>query len=244
MAGKIAIGLLAWCLFGQEAATPRFEVASVKVSSAGPGESSGVTTNLGRISAHNVTLRRCVRSAYDVQDAQIVGGPKWFDEDRYNIDAKAPGPAGEHALMAMLQTLLAERFGLTLHREKRAMPGYALVAGKGGLKAKVSEPGKSSTSSNNSAAYVRAVGCSMQHLAELLSAALHVPIADLTETPGVFDFTLEWKPEDLRAPAPDTPLGGPSIFAALQEQLGLKLQAGKIPTEVLVIDSAGKPSEN
>src|SRR5580658_5202762 len=132
-------------VFGQTA-PPAFEAASIKPSKAEPGSSSGIPTRTGSISARNVTLKRCIRGAYDVQESQIVGGPKWVDEDRYDIDAKAAGPAGDHDLMAMLQSLLAERFKLAFHRETRQLPGYALVVGKSGLKAKRSQPDADSRS--------------------------------------------------------------------------------------------------
>ena len=80
----------------------------------------GIFESKGRISAKNVTLKRCVRGAYDLPEPQIIGGPKWVDQDRYYIEAKATVPAGDHELMLMLQTLLADRFKLVLHREQRA----------------------------------------------------------------------------------------------------------------------------
>jgi uncharacterized protein (TIGR03435 family) len=232
--------------FGQAAPALAFEVASIKPSNAGPG-SSGITTTKGRISARNVTLRRCMRGAYDVQESQILGGPKWLDEDRYDIDAKAAGPAGDHELMMMLQSLLAERFKLVFHRETRALPGYALVVGKSGLKAKRSEPDARSRT-NSRRGSIDAEGCSMGQLAQKLSEAVHLPVANLTMVEGEFDFKLEWTPDDMQAKAPsggDKPgtaavdaAPGPSIFAALQEQLGLKLESRRVPTEVLVIETA------
>ena len=193
-----------------------FEAASIKPSTADPGSGSEVTSETGRIIARNVTLKRCVRGAYDVPEAQVFGGPKWVDEDRYDINAKAAGPAGGRELSAMFQSLLAERFHLVLHRETRALPGYALVLGKGGLRAMPSAPGTpwNSTSSRRS-----------------------------------IEAELEWTPEDLQAKPPSgtamTEVAlGPSIFTALQEQLGLRLEARKVPTEVLVIDRAEKASEN
>jgi len=225
-----------------------FEAASIKPSTADPGSGSEVTSETGRIIARNVTLKRCVRGAYDVPEAQVFGGPKWVDEDRYDINAKAAGPAGGRELSAMFQSLLAERFHLVLHRETRALPGYALVLGKGGLRAMPSAPGTpwNSTSSRRS---IEAEGCNMAGLAQKLSEVLHVPVADMTTVDGKFDFKLEWTPEDLQAKPPSgtamTEVAlGPSIFTALREQLGLRLEARKVPTEVLVIDRAEKASEN
>jgi uncharacterized protein (TIGR03435 family) len=239
--------------FGQATPAPAFEAASIKPSKAEPGSGSGITTRKGSISARNVTLKRCIRGAYDVQESQIVGGPKWAGEDRYDIDAKAAGPAGEHELMGMLQSLLSERFKLAFHRETRELPGYALVVGKSGLKAKRSQPDAESRS-NASGEAIDAEGCSMLRLAQKLSEVIHLPVADLTGVEGAFDFQLKWTPDDMRAKPPsggdkpgtlpvDLP-SGPSVFAALQEQLGLKLEPRKVPAEVLVIDHAEKASEN
>jgi uncharacterized protein (TIGR03435 family) len=233
-------------LFGQETPPPAFEAASIKPSKAEPNSGSGIRTTKGRVSAYNVTLKRCIRGAYDVPESQIFG-PKWIDEDRYDIEAKAAGPAGDHELMKMLQSLLSERFKLTFHRETRELPGYALVAGKTGIKAKRSEAdGESRTNARRGE--IDAQACSMHQLAMKLSEAVHLPVADLTAVEGTFDFKLEWTPDDMRARQPGAGpadlASGPSVFQALQEQLGLKLEARKVPTEVLVIDHAEKASEN
>jgi uncharacterized protein (TIGR03435 family) len=237
--------ILTSACFAQTAA-PAFEVASVKPTTAEPGSSSGISSDIGRITGRNVTLKRCMRGAYGIPEAQIFGGPKWVDEERYDIDAKAPGPAGDHAMMAMLQQLLAERFQLVVHRETRPLPGYALVVGKKGLTAKRSEPGVPSTS-NASRRSIEATACNMGCLARKLSEVLHAPVADLTGVEREFDFQLEFTPDDLQAKpasAGDTAAQGPSVFAALDEQLGLKLEARKVPTEVIVIDRAEKATAN
>src|ERR1039457_2119122 len=127
---------------------PAFEVASIKPSTAEPGSGSGIATGIGRLTGRNVTLKRCMRSAYNVPESQVFGGPKWIDEDRYDIDAMAAGPAGDRDMMPMLETLLAERFKLVFHRETRPLPGYALVMGKKGLAARRSLPGASSVSAS------------------------------------------------------------------------------------------------
>jgi uncharacterized protein (TIGR03435 family) len=244
----LAAGVLlqAACALGQAAPAPAFEAASIKPSQDPPGSGSGITTTRGRISARNVTLKRCVRGAYGVEEPHILGGPKWLDEARYNIEARAAGPAGDRELMTMLQSLLAERFKLAFHRETRALPGYALVLGKGGLRAKPSAPDAGSRTSSRWGS-IEASGCTMAQLALKLSEVLHLPVADFTAVPGEFDFKLEWTSDDMQAPAPDAvpdAASGPSLFAALQEQLGLKLESRKVPADVLVIDHAEKPSEN
>jgi uncharacterized protein (TIGR03435 family) len=237
-------------LFGQGTPPPAFEAASIKPSKAEPNSGSGIPTSKGRISAYNVTLKRCIRGAYDVPESQIFG-PKWTDEDRYDIEAKAAGPAGDHELMKMLQSLLSERFKLTFHHETRELPGYALVAGKTGIKAKRSQPdteSRTNARTNARGGEIDAEACTMHQLALKLSESVHLPVADLTAVEGTFDFKLEWTPDEMRArppgAAPADLASGPSLFEALQEQLGLKLQPRKVPTEVLVIDHAEKASEN
>ena len=187
--------------FGQGTPAPAFEAASIKPSTAEPGSGSGIPTKTGSISARNVTLKRCIRGAYDVQESQIVGGPKWAGEDRYDIDAKAAGPAGDRELMAMLQSLLSERFKLAFHRETRELPGYALVVGKSGLEAKRSQPDADSRS-NASRVAIDCEACAMRQLAQKLSEVIHLPVADLTGVEGAFDFQLKWTPDDMQAKPP------------------------------------------
>lgn len=230
---NFALLLFASASSGQTLPAPAFEVASIKPSTAEPGSSSGITTDTGRIAGRNVTLKRCIRGAYGMPEAQIFGGPKWVDEERYDIDAKAAGRAGDHELMEMLQQLLAERFKLVIHRETRPLSGYALVAGKKGITAKRSEPDTGSRT-NSSRRSIEATGCSMGCLATKLAEVLHVPVADSTGLEGKFDFKLEWTPDDLQT----------AVLPALEEQLGLKLEGRKVPTEVIVIDRAEKASAN
>jgi uncharacterized protein (TIGR03435 family) len=137
----------------------------------------------------------------------------------------------------MLQTLLADRFQLVIHHEQKVAPAYALVLAKSGLKIKPVE-GATGSSSRSGRGVITAKGLTMAKLADRLSRNLRAPVADLTETPGAFDFKLEWSIEgdkdDLQS----------SLFAALQSQLGLKLEARKLPIDMIVVDKAEKPSEN
>jgi uncharacterized protein (TIGR03435 family) len=245
--------LVSFCLFAQQATgPPAFDVASIKPSPDPPGSLAGIFESKGRINAKNVTLKRCVRGAYDVPEPQIMGGPKWVDQDRYYIEAKAAAPAGDRELMLMLQTLLTDRFKLALHRERRAIPGYRLACAFSPPFPRASAPDGGSVG-HSGRGRIDAEGCTMAQLALKLSEVLHRPVLDATGVAGKFDLKLEWMTDDMQAkpPSADQRAGnapeagaGPSIFAALQEQLGLKLESGKVPAEVLVIDSAEKPSEN
>jgi len=226
--------VLWWIAVSAAAAqAPAFEAASIKPTSAPPGSSSGIATKPGRIEATNVTLKRCIRGAYDVSETNIFGGEKWVAEERYDIVAKAAGPAGDSELMPMLRTLLAERFKLAIHRETRQIAGYTLVVGKGALKAKPSQPGAES-SATSARGLVEATACDMNCLARKLSEALHGPVVNGTGIDGKYDFTLKWPADDLDV----------AVFSALQEQLGLKLESRKVPADVIVIDRAERPSAN
>ena len=214
-----------------------FEVASVKLSREPEGSSTWDTSPAGSLRMRNQSLRDLIRIAYAVKDNQILGGPKWLGSDRYHIDAKAAGPAKDTEVMTMLRALLAERFKLTLHREAKVFPVYALVVAKPGLKIKPVEAG-SSSKLNGRRGHLLAEGVSFAKLAQMLSSMVGDPVTDETGIPAVFNFTLDWVPDS----AADIP--GATIFTALQDQLGLRLDPRKTLSEVLVIDSAEKAEEN
>jgi uncharacterized protein (TIGR03435 family) len=140
----------------------------------------------------------------------------------------------------MLRSMLADRFQVTAHTETRVLPAYELVVGKNGPKLHAATPDEIGSRVFPNAPGVRAKEISMQRFAELLSTKLDRPVADNTGVAGVFDIELQWTPDT--AP-PDADLG-PSVFTAIEEQLGLKLQSRKLPMEVLVIDHISKPTAN
>ena len=214
-----------------------FDVASVK-----PANPNAVGSNTdsdpGRITMQNVTLKRCIMRAYEVPDIQITGGPNWLDESRYDIEARA-GYAAQYAeLNQMLQTLLAERFHLKLHHERRSLQGYAIVVAKDGLKMKPSELGTRGHT-NDGPGSVVSTATSISRLALKLSVLLKVPVVDESGVNGSFDFALHWIPDEAADPT-----AGPSLFTAIQEQLGLRLEGRKVPVDMLVVDSAEPPSAN
>ena len=241
---KSAVQLLLLCALSIWAQPATFDAASIKPSTAEAG-SSGVDTDKGLLRMQNVTLRRCIMSAYSLPERQILGGPKWIDDLRYDIIARTSGTDGGVDLMAMLQTLLAERFRLSLHHEAQSLAGYSLTAAKGGLKATPSPSDADGSSTSGGKGRLDAKGATMSRLAMKLSNLLGAPVVDMTEEARKFDFSLRWVPDQMLAGsgASDAPTG-PSLFTALQEQLGLKLEARKVPVEVLVIDHAEPASEN
>ena len=245
------IFLTSYGAFGQPAAAPlAFEVASVKPNKSGERGSSTHYRD-GEIVLRNVSLKQFIELVYEVKDYSL-SGPDWLGSERFDIAAKfAPGTPREQVLR-MAQALLAERFKLAVHRESKVLLAYALVAAKNGPKLREVEAGGSDTSTGRGQFTGRKV--SMPQFADWLSRMMDRPVVDKTEIKGVFDIKLEWTPEESqplglgetgeRRPPTDSP-SGPSIFTALQEQLGLKLQGQKLPVEILVVDHAEKvPTEN
>ena len=229
--------------------TPAFASAYIKANKT-IETSSSYNTLPGKLNIRNKTLKDCIRLAYGVKIAQLPGGPKWAETERYDIEAAARGPAAEPQLMVMLQTLLKDRFKLDFHRETKMVPGYAMTVLKTGFKIHEVEPGAGHVNLHRNALEAQRV--SMVNLAQTLSDLLGLPVLDATAIPGVFDFRLTWTPaidvprpglsdeDPERAVLPEL-ASSPALFGAIQEQLGLKLEARKAPLDILVIDHAQKP---
>jgi uncharacterized protein (TIGR03435 family) len=233
-------------LFGSAllAQTASFEVATVRINhTTAPGDRESYHDGLLRMS--NVTLRQCIRYAFEISEPQIAGGPRWIDQVRFDIVGKAeqPYPTDDFELLRMLKPLLAERFQLASHHETRSLSGYALTLAKGGIHAQVSDPATrfSGSSTRNT---MTVTGCTMSILAIRLSAVLRRPVVDMTADPRSFDFSLQWTQDDMRSGESAALADGPSLFTALQEQVGAKVTSQKVPVDVLVVDRAEIPSEN
>lgn len=224
--------LLASSLLAQQAA---FEAATIKPSKDDPGH-RGWHSNTGMMTMSGHTLKSLICVAYGKKEAQVSGGPKWVDQDRFDINAKAEGAADDPQLLAMLRTLLADRFQLRFHHEERIAPAYAMVLAKSGLKLKPAD--SAGSKSNSSKGRMMAQGVTMEKVAEMLSRRIGSTVVDLTGAPGAYDFTLEWSTEG------DAAEQQSALLAAIQERLGVKLEMRKLPTDFLVIDRAEQPSEN
>lgn len=246
MAKRIA-ALLFWAAIPAFPQSPAFDAASIKPSKVGT-DSSSWNSHLGYLIMKNQSLQRLVAIAYGFNDDQrVLGGPKWVASDRFDIEARAVGPAKDPELLQMLQNLLAERFHLTVHRETKSGPGFALTPIKGGIKIQPDETeGKQVWNSRRGSIVAQRV--SMPRLAESLSRLVGAPVVDKTDVKGVYSFTLEWTPDSQNRPGPDgAPVGasgGLSLDEVLAHQLGMKLENTKMPVEVIVIDKAEKPAEN
>jgi uncharacterized protein (TIGR03435 family) len=232
------------------AQSPTFEAASIKPNK-GAGNGSWVTQDQsGNLTAGNATLKRLVMNAYGLRDFQVVGGPSWIDTDSYDILAKPAGKTSGVEFNRMIQSLLAERFQLKFHRESRQLPIYTLTVGKNGPKLTEwkDTPGMCKYVMGN----LTCQKATMAILADELARRLGRSVVDKTELTGNYDFKLEWAPDEFQVPGPSevgqprpaSDPTGPSIFTALQSQLGLKLEPSKGPVPVLVIDDAQKPAEN
>jgi uncharacterized protein (TIGR03435 family) len=194
----------------------------------------------GRIRCSNVTLKKLIWESHQIKEYQVTG-PDWIATELYNVDATMPpGTSGDQVLI-MVQNLLKDRFQLALHSESKEMPVYALVVAKSGVKMQSAEFGRGGT--YVSPGKMVSKGAFMRNIVENLSRQLDLPVIDMTGLKGNYDFTLEWQPEvrgEPRGGAVPEAANGPSIFTAVQEQLGLKLEPRKAPIEVLVVDHAEK----
>jgi uncharacterized protein (TIGR03435 family) len=236
--------LAALAAFGQMAAPTAFEVASVKPNTSGSGSSrtSGTT---GQLTITNRSLKELIEMAYSIQDFQL-SAPDWLGSAKFDIVAKIPAGAGANQRPAMMRALLADRFQLAVHRESKEMPAYALVAARGGPKLQQVEPGGTNMNNNgnNNSRQITAERVSMAGLAETLARIVEHPVVDRTGLQGVYKLKLEYAPDNAKPDGPDG-AAGPSIYAALQEQLGLKLQTQKLPVEIIVVDRVERvPTEN
>jgi uncharacterized protein (TIGR03435 family) len=232
-----------------------FEVASIKPNSTGDNRVMIRMQPGGRLTATGVTLRQLISQAYNVRDFQITGGPGWIAAERYDINAKGPDGMPDRVppevLRPMLRALVDERFQLKTHAETREMPIYALVVGKAG-KLIPAAPESQGPMMRMGRGQLNGKKVPMAMLAQQISQQLGRAVVDKMELKGDFDFTLEWTPEPGQGPGvhpPGEPIpaadsSGPTIFTAVQEQLGLRLESQKGPVEIIVIDSVAKPTEN
>ena len=218
-----------------------FEVASIKATPPGSMEKSMGSFGNGAIRWQGHSIKEYVQTAYNVKD-YAYSGPVWMDTALFDVVAKIPARNQFPQYREMMQTLLADRFKLTVHRESRTVNAHLLVVDKSGLKIQAVAPGPG-TSSSWGQTKVSSKNASMADFAEVLSAHLDRPVKDETGVAGRFDIKVEWLGEDAPLVA-----GGPSattIFGALQDQIGLRLQTGKMTVEVVVVDHCEKlPIEN
>jgi uncharacterized protein (TIGR03435 family) len=248
--GMLALGVVhaGAQVAGQSDAQPAFEVASVKLAVWGSGPA---TSDPGMLVLRYWSISMLLMRAYGLQRQRIIA-PDWLDSVALDIYAKMPKDSSKEQIPRMLQTLLAERMKLAVHRESRTLPVYELVIGKDGPKMKEVPRSKfiDQILVNNvgpGPRFLRA-HLTMPRLADLLSQRLDRCVLDSTGLQAIYDVDLSWAPDQAGAlpdagepgaapsPVPPVVATGPDLFAAIQRSLGLKLEARRMPVEVLVVD--------
>lgn len=244
------------------APSPAFDVASIKPDR--NGTHTRISFDYNSFLATGVTLKALIGLAYSVNDSQLSGGPDWANSVKYEIQAKIddataealkklPTEQKQEQRRLMVQALLADRFKLKVSRLNKELSVYLLTpAKKGSALSQSALPGNAASGILASPGQTKFTGISLAVFADWLSGQVGRKVVDQTGLQGKYDFILHWTPESQAAPpdssqAPASLLSdssGPSLLSALQEQLGLKLASGKGPVQVLVIDSAEKPTEN
>jgi uncharacterized protein (TIGR03435 family) len=232
--------------FGQQPTNaPSFEAASIKVSPPLGGQNSfvGMKLDPGHLLIANFGLEAILTRAYGITGDQIVGVPAEFRYPlAYEIRATYPADTPKEQVSVMLQNLLAERFKLVVHREMRVAPVYALVVAKGGPKLTTSNESTMSAK-NPRRGHIEYKKVTMEWFASVFRASSWTdrPVLNQTELSGEYDLVLDWTPDDL---ASNDPAAAPSLFTAIQQQLGLKLEPQTAPREFLIIDHVEKPTAN
>jgi uncharacterized protein (TIGR03435 family) len=228
-----------------------FDAASVKENKTGiPGNKMQLMPG-GGINAEHIPARFFISIAYDLKGFQLSGAPDWASDTYYDLIAKPAGTATRQQTFAMFQALLVDRFNLKFHRETRDVDGFALVQSKPGTlgpnlvksavdceKAFASTPRckEGGIDMSPTGTSIKAVGAQVWSLLEVIIGQLDAPVIDDTTLSGPFDFDVRWS-NDV-APAGDLP----SIYTALQEQLGLKLEKRRVPVEMFVVDRFERPT--
>jgi uncharacterized protein (TIGR03435 family) len=236
-------------------AVPTFEVATVKPSNPDL-QGKGFTVRGREVLTINTTVRDLIAFAYSVHPRQIVRGPGWLETEKFDVTGQPDieGVPNQQQMRTLVQKLLADRFKVTFHREKQELPIYALVVGPKGptLTKSSGDPNGLPSLVFRGLGSLPAINASMTDFATVMQAAiLDRPVVDRTGLAGRFDFTLTWTPDEtqfasmgVKVPPPPADATAPSLFTAIQEQLGLKFEPSRGPVDVIVIDSVEHPSPN
>lgn len=236
-------------------AHPVFEVASVKPTADPSAPMRGMRLQGRQFTVTNLSVHDLMIFAWGIHPRQLIGGPDWIDKDRFDVLAK-PDVEGQPSIRQareLFQKLLADRFALKFHNEKRELSIYTVVVAKGGTKFTKSEsdPDTDPNMFMYGPGQFIAKNAFVSDFAGFLQQGLvDRPVIDQTGLTGRYDFGLVWRPEPNRQGAGEAPAAPsdrdafPDIFGAVEQQLGLKLEATRMPTDVIVIDHLDKPSEN
>ena len=243
-----------------QSASPAFDVVAIRRATSGIFPVGPEARPGGTFIATNASVERVIRFAYNLPDYQIAGGPAWMRDDPFDIEAKAGRAVPAEEVRRMVQALLADRFRLVVRREQREMPIYTLVVARAdrrlGSNLRQSPAGCGSPNgpketreerrTANGGVATRRTCARMATLLSIFSSALQSPVRDQTGLTGLWDIELSFTGESRRSADPATvardPNDAPALFTAVEEQLGLKLEAARGPVEVLVIDSVERPT--
>jgi uncharacterized protein (TIGR03435 family) len=230
---------------------PTFEIASVKRNTSGDANSSSGQVSGGAFSARNSTAKQLLLEAFRIPETLMRGGPNWIESERFDVDARPNAPVDSATSVQMLQALLIDRFKLRTHRESIEVEGYSLIVAPRGAKlelntdAECKPPCGGTISSPTGRLTSRKVPLS--RFAARLAEVVSRPVVDNTGLTGEFNMQLEWAPEpsQFRGAAKEVPNDQrPSLFTALEEQLGLRLVPQRVRQDVLMIDSIERPTPN
>ena len=227
-------------------AHPAFEVATIRLSDPASTR-QGINGDAHGMQLHGQTVTSILMFAYGVHKTQIVEGPAWRSTDKYNIEGVSTvrGEPDLKQMQEMLRGLLADRFGLKVHHDKREMTYYGIEVSKGGPKlVKAADQDATPDQTGNgdkNGMLMKFTANTMPDFALGMQYFLERPVVDETGLSGRWDFTLKWMPDSQTAADANA---SPGLFTAMQEQLGLKLDAKKGPVDVVVIDALTRPSEN
>ena len=233
-------------VFGQPAASPAFEVASIRAATEPGGENVKVVP--GSVTIRNGRAISIIRWAYNVYEMQVQG-PAWLNELRFDVSAKAAAPAKEDELRQMMQKLLAERFKLVARKEVKELQALVMTVAKNGHKLKPNET-EGNPSFSTGKLTLTGNGATVRQLIDFLTRQVRFPIVDQTGLTGRFDYfvdinsyvTEEMRTSNSNGPPPEAPS---IITQALAGQLGLKLDPKKVPMDTVIVDSMEKtPTEN
>lgn len=252
---RFALLLLVAAAFGQTRqpqVEAKFDAASIKMTAPSGGGGHSHEHDTPGLFRGSMTLKSYIMAAYDV--SEVVGGPPWMDDTTYDIEAKldlpradALSPNNNDAMLhAALQPLLAERFHLKFHHETKEVPAYVMSVAKRGFKLQPVAAGEHCGTNSKGDGHVvtlTATCIDMEGFAAFLAKRTKMPVSDQTGVKGAYTFSLQWTPDDLKSESSDRP-ALPSLFTVLDEQLGLKLEPRKAMVDILVVDSAERPTEN
>ena len=267
--GVVVLAAASFGLFAQETERPSFQAASIKLNTENPPNRMVRPMPGGRLTTRNANLAMLILTAYGMQHYQLIGGPPWLETEGFDIEAKAEGEASMAQTLLMLQSLLADRFKLAMHRDTREQPVYVLTGAKGAFHPSAIKEGGCVSMQPGSPLPPNAVPCgmvrtgfsgsldgeqvAMPNVVKMLASVMGRPVIDQTVFSGAIDVHLKFTPDGSTQGLPGGALGAapadpepsrPNIFEALKEQLGLKLTPAKGPVEVLVIEHVEKPTAN